>query len=84
MFHDFNKVQFLLDLCNNPFNCDVTKYEFEIQAELIILRSEFIINKINITEFWQNLDHLLYPELKRNYQKCLSFFPSTYLGEQIF
>lgn len=84
-FKDFENIQHLLDIFQNPFKCDILKYEFPIQTELIILRSEldFPDNFSNI-EFWKNLDGTIYPEIKKISLKCLSLFPSTYLCEQIF
>lgn len=84
-FKDFENIQPLLDLFENPFSCDVTNYDFDIQLELIILRSELNApHKINVLDFWKKLDGLIYPELKKNSFKCLSLFPSTYLCEKIF
>lgn len=84
-FVDFENIQQFIDLFENPFNCDITKYEFDIQSELIILRSEINAPKVNnILDFWKNLDKISYPKITKNALKYLSLFPSTYLCEQIF
>lgn len=83
-FADFKSIQLQLDLFNNPYNCDVTQYEFDIQSEIIFLRTEVQApGKMGI-EFWKNLNDFDFPELKRNALKLLSLFPSTYCCEQIF
>lgn len=84
-FKDFENFQPLLNIFENPFSCDAINYEFQIQSELIILRTEVNVQEnINVLEFWKNLDGKVYPELKKISLICLSLFPSTYLCEQIF
>ncbi|XP_049316484.1 zinc finger MYM-type protein 6-like [Bactrocera dorsalis] len=75
-FKDFEKIQPLLDLFENPFHCDISRYEFYLQSELIILRSDReVSNKSSIIEFWQNLDDSFYPELKKMHLNVYHFFP---------
>lgn len=84
-FQDLETVQPKIDLFENPFRCDLSKHEFNIQSELLILRSEVNVpDKSNIKNFWKDIDGAIYPELKKNSYKCLSFFTTTYLCEQIF
>lgn len=84
-FKDFEELQPLFNLFENPLKCDITKYEFQIQSELIILRSEIeMIDKQHIIEFWKSIDGSFYPQLKAVSYKLLAFYPSTYFCEQIF
>lgn len=83
-FEDFESMQTHLDLFQSPFTCNIMNYDFKIQSELIILRSEVKAPEKNeIVEFWKKLD-MDFPELKKKSLKFLSYFPSTYTCEQIF
>lgn len=83
-FQDFVCFQPFLDIFENPFKCDISKYEFAIQSELIILRSENVPPHGDNIEFWKNLEESSYPILKRISFQCLSLFPTTYFCEKIF
>lgn len=84
-FKDLQDIKPLLDLFENPFSCEVTSYEFQVQVELVILRSEVQEpSRMDMNDFWKNLDPVIYPELKTISLKVLSFFATTYFCEQIF
>lgn len=75
-FKDFENVEPLLELFGNPFNCDISNYEFKIQSEVIILRSELKApDKIRTDEFWKNLDGSIIPELKKKLFEVFIIFP---------
>lgn len=84
-FKDLEELKPLMDIIENPLECDISSYEFCIQSELIILRSEIdVIDKTDVIEFWKKVDGNFYQHLKAVSYKLLSFYPTTYFCEQIF
>lgn len=84
-FKDLQNIKPLLDLFENPFLCEAGNYKYQVQVELINLRSEVQApSRTEIIDFWKNLDPAIYPELKTISLKVLSYFPTTYLCEKMF
>lgn len=83
-FHDFKKIEHLIEMHNNPMLCSIEQQRHDLKDELIKMREDLDLPLSNGIEFWRNISADTYPKMKNEMLKLYSMFGSTYICEATF
>ena len=99
-FSEFNDLCFSEKFLRNPFDTDTSDFRqkeddvrAKLQMELLQLQYDMDVQSkapkkdVSITsvmQFWQDIDHELFPHLKKEVNRIIFMFSTTYMCEQSF
>lgn len=83
-FKDFNKIENIIELHNNPLLCNIEKQSAAVKEEILKMRNDLNLPLTTGIEFWKNINEASYPKSKNEIFKLYSMFGSTYICESSF
>lgn len=83
-FHDFNKIENMIELHDNPLLCNIENQTNDIKEELLKMRADLTLPLAKGIEFWKYVNEEIYPKTKNEIYKLYSMFGSTYICESSF
>uniref|UniRef100_A0A3B4B443 HAT C-terminal dimerisation domain-containing protein n=1 Tax=Periophthalmus magnuspinnatus TaxID=409849 RepID=A0A3B4B443_9GOBI len=87
-FQDFSVIEKQIKLFSTPFLVDAEKVEKSLQLELIEMQCDDSLKSqhqlLSLPNFYQSLDNVKFPLIRRHAKRMMSLFGSTYICEQTF
>lgn len=82
-FQDFAKIEWILNIYNDPLTCSSTNFPTNIQLELSVMRQDPQLPLENGIDFWKNICPVKYPETRDVVLKLYSMFSTTQVSDSI-
>ncbi|KAJ0069275.1 hypothetical protein NL108_003199 [Boleophthalmus pectinirostris] len=87
-FQDFSVIDKQIKLFSTPFLVDAEEVEESLQSELIEMQCDDSLKSqhqlLSLPDFYQSLDNVKFPLMRRHAKRMMSLFGSTYICEQTF